>query len=92
MTDKVAILGTGLVGSAWAIVFARAGRTVSLFDAEAAQAEQALDDMRHHLGKELLQSLMDAADAPEAVSGIAGAMIDPLRTHIEAFVKEQGLS
>ena len=52
----------------------------------------ALDDMRHHLGKELLQALMDAADAPEAVSGIAGAMIDPLRTHIEAFVKEQGLS
>ena len=52
----------------------------------------ALDDMRHHLGKELLQALMDAADAPEAVSGIAGAMIDPLRTHIEAFVKEQALS
>ena len=44
------------------------------------------------LPKELLQALMDAADAPEAVSGIAGAMIDPLRTHIEAFVKEQGLS
>ena len=48
----------------------------------------------YHAGRSqvLLQALMDAADAPEAVSGIAGAMIDPLRTHIEAFVKEQGLS
>jgi L-gulonate 3-dehydrogenase len=29
---KIAIIGTGLIGSAWAIVFARAGWTVSLFD------------------------------------------------------------
>jgi L-gulonate 3-dehydrogenase len=42
MTDKVAIIGTGLVGSGWAIVFARSGCDVALFDNAAAAAEHAL--------------------------------------------------
>ena len=42
MSDKVANLGAGLVGSAWAIVFARAGHAVSLYDGDAAQSRQAL--------------------------------------------------
>lgn len=33
--SKVAIVGAGLVGSGWAIVFARAGMTVRVFDGEA---------------------------------------------------------
>jgi 3-hydroxyacyl-CoA dehydrogenase len=33
--NKVAIVGAGLVGSGWAIVFARAGMTVRVFDGEA---------------------------------------------------------
>lgn len=41
MTEKVAIIGTGLVGSAWAIVFARAGCEVSLFDAAPGAANRA---------------------------------------------------
>jgi len=32
--DKVALVGAGLIGQAWAIVFARAGYNVALFDAE----------------------------------------------------------
>ena len=32
MSDKIAIVGAGLVGSAWAIVFARAGHRVALYD------------------------------------------------------------
>ena len=34
MTDKVAIVGAGLVGRAWAISFARGGHRVMLFDAD----------------------------------------------------------
>ena len=34
--SKVAIVGTGLVGRAWAISFARAGHEVALWDAAAA--------------------------------------------------------
>jgi 3-hydroxyacyl-CoA dehydrogenase len=33
--SKVAIVGAGLVGSGWAIIFARAGATVRIFDADA---------------------------------------------------------
>lgn len=32
MSDKIAVIGAGLIGRAWAIVFARAGRPVCLFD------------------------------------------------------------
>jgi L-gulonate 3-dehydrogenase len=39
---KVAIIGTGLVGRAWAISFARAGHEVSLWDADGAAVQAAL--------------------------------------------------
>ena len=32
MTDRVAIVGAGSIGSSWAIVFARAGHAVALYD------------------------------------------------------------
>jgi L-gulonate 3-dehydrogenase len=34
MTDKVAVVGAGLVGRAWAISFARGGHRVMIFDAD----------------------------------------------------------
>ena len=37
MPEDVAIVGSGLVGSAWALVFARAGSRVRLYDQEASQ-------------------------------------------------------
>jgi len=42
MKKSIAVIGTGLVGSAWAIVFARAGHNVVLFDEEADQFDRAL--------------------------------------------------
>ncbi|MCP5152637.1 MAG: 3-hydroxyacyl-CoA dehydrogenase [Ectothiorhodospiraceae bacterium] len=43
MTTKIAVVGTGLVGRAWAIVFARAGYTTVLFDPIDGVATAALD-------------------------------------------------
>ena len=40
--SKVAIVGSGFVGRAWAISFARAGHEVALWDADAARAGKAL--------------------------------------------------
>jgi L-gulonate 3-dehydrogenase len=40
--EKVAVIGAGMVGRAWAIVFARAGRTVALYDTDGAALENAL--------------------------------------------------
>jgi L-gulonate 3-dehydrogenase len=39
---RIAVVGTGLVGSGWAIVFARAGLAVSLYDVAPGAAERAL--------------------------------------------------
>src|SRR5439155_25898661 len=50
---KIAIVGAGLIGRAWAIVFARAGHAVTVYDADAdvlrqslALLERALADLR----------------------------------------------
>ena len=40
--EKIAIIGTGLIGRAWAMVFARAGHTVKMWDNEPDAATQAL--------------------------------------------------
>lgn len=40
--EKVAVIGAGMVGRAWAIVFARAGREVALYDTDAGALENAL--------------------------------------------------
>ena len=39
--DRVAIVGAGSIGSAWAVVFARAGINVALYDPDAAQRDAA---------------------------------------------------
>jgi len=51
--EKIAVIGTGLIGRAWALVFARAGREVALYDADAtalktnlAVIRRALKDLR----------------------------------------------
>uniref|UniRef100_UPI002597EAFE 3-hydroxyacyl-CoA dehydrogenase NAD-binding domain-containing protein n=1 Tax=uncultured Salipiger sp. TaxID=499810 RepID=UPI002597EAFE len=60
--DTVAIVGAGLVGQGWAIVFARAGKTVRLFDAR--------DDAEAQIRPQIVAALaeMQAAglcDAPD---------------------------
>jgi len=42
MNEVIAIVGAGLVGRAWALVFARAGNTVRIYDPAAGMAEDAL--------------------------------------------------
>ena len=78
MSDKIAILGAGLVGGAWAIVFARSGRNVSLFDGEAAQSEQALTRVAENLRELVGLGLIDDAEAALARISIAGNLADAL--------------
>ncbi|HEY5930656.1 MAG TPA: 3-hydroxyacyl-CoA dehydrogenase, partial [Burkholderiales bacterium] len=47
--EKVAIIGSGLIGRAWAMVFARAGHSVKLYDAAPGAAEKALGLIREGL-------------------------------------------
>jgi len=41
MKPKIAIVGAGLIGRAWAIVFARAGHPVAITDVDAAALARA---------------------------------------------------
>ncbi|MGQ0578036.1 MAG: 3-hydroxyacyl-CoA dehydrogenase [Betaproteobacteria bacterium] len=52
--EKVAIIGTGLIGRAWAMVFARAGHTVKLYDSTPGSTEKAFGLISEGL-KELQQ-------------------------------------
>ena len=69
MTATAAIIGAGLIGRSWAMVFSRAGWQVRLYDSVPAQ----LDATREHVAAELAeqQSYGLAADAVAAAARIA---------------------
>lgn len=83
MNEKIGIVGAGLIGSAWAIVFARAGCQVALHDAspQALQGCQALlrknvGDLAQHglLGEPvetILARIRTVATLAEAIEGAA---------------------
>ena len=77
---RVALIGAGLIGRAWAIVFAQAGWEVALYDAEAAAADRALAGVADGLEALAAHGLVEdpqsaatrvrlAADVGEAVPG-----------------------
>jgi len=76
--SKVAIIGTGLVGRGWAIVFARAGCQVALYDGQAGAASEA-----RRIIETSLQDLKASGliGEPEAVL----ARITPVATLAEAL-------
>lgn len=49
MTEKIAVIGAGLIGRAWAIVFARAGHPVALYDVEPAALQTAFETIGANL-------------------------------------------
>lgn len=66
----IAVVGTGLVGRSWAIVFARAGHPVALFDAAPGAAVQALDWVGSALG---------ALDAAGVLAGTVADVVARIR-------------
>jgi 3-hydroxyacyl-CoA dehydrogenase len=63
---RVAIIGSGFIGRAWAITYARAGHDVVLWDAEAAAPGAALDYIRGVLPDLSANDLLGGAE-PDAV-------------------------
>lgn len=59
--DKVALIGSGLIGQAWAIVFARAGRPVALYDTDPAALERAGGGIAGRLADLVRFGLLDDA-------------------------------
>ena len=87
--ERVAVVGAGLIGRAWAIVFARAGCPVALWDKLPGVAEAAMEQIRARL--EDLRAAGLVEEAPDAIA----ARVEPMAT-LEAclagavHVQEQG--
>ncbi|WP_151719475.1 3-hydroxyacyl-CoA dehydrogenase [Gemmobacter serpentinus] len=72
-SGTVAIIGTGFIGQSWAIVFARAGLDVRLYDADAAQTAKAQDYIARMLPELAQAGLLGTATAAEVGQRISGA-------------------
>lgn len=80
---KAAIVGAGLIGRSWAMVFARAGWDVALHDPVAGVAERALDligpalaeQARHGLVRDPAAALARIAIAPTLAGALADAAL-----------------
>ncbi len=68
--SRVAIIGCGLVGRAWAISYARAGHDVALWDQQADAAKSAIEYCASILGELKVHDLLDGQD----VSAVASRM------------------
>ncbi len=89
---KVAVVGTGLVGSGWAIVFARAGLAVALHDAVPGAAERA----RALIGERLVDLAAAGliAEEPAEIAArvsVAGSLAEALNgaTYVQESVFER---
>lgn len=70
---KIAVIGSGLIGRAWAISFARAGNDVSLYDQGAGAAEKAVAFACEMAAPLEAEGLLDGQSADEVVARIRPA-------------------
>lgn len=64
MTARIGIIGAGLIGRAWAIVFARSGMSVCLYDVDASALGQVQGGIRQSLEDLLQAGLIEDIEAP----------------------------
>ncbi|MDB5620841.1 3-hydroxyacyl-CoA dehydrogenase [Tardiphaga sp.] len=91
MTDSnrhVAIVGVGLIGRAWAAIFARAGWTVRLTDPHGPTLEAAPQLIRDELHALARHGLANDPDGAAARISIAATLADAVKD--VAFVQENG--
>ncbi|QKH37393.1 3-hydroxyacyl-CoA dehydrogenase [Achromobacter pestifer] len=76
---RAAIIGTGLIGQGWAIVFARMGWEVRLHDVNAAMLAEARGLILQQLRELEAQGLLKDAEAIGGRVHVAGSLADALR-------------
>src|SRR3954470_14815863 len=87
---RVAIVGSGLIGRAWAMVFARAGWDAAMYDAVDGVAEKALGLIAEGLDEQARHGLVDdpkaAAERVRAAKSVADALDGAV--HVQENVPE----
>lgn len=68
--NRIALVGAGLVGTSWAVVFARAGLRVTLFDVSRASAEAALASAQSILLDLKEKQLLDGQSVEQVLARI----------------------
>ena len=91
MAGKVAIVGAGLIGRSWAIVFARGGHEVALYDADAGQTARALETIAASLADMAKAGLVAEAGPLEALIRKATSLGQALEgaAHVQENVAER---
>lgn len=87
--ERIAVVGTGLVGSSWAIVFARAGCEVAMYDAAPGAARRARESIAHRLDDLVAAGLLAEAPGVLARIRVADTLADALAG--AAYVQESVL-
>lgn len=78
--EKIAIIGAGLIGCAWASVFARAGHTVTLYDIDATAVATARETVKADLVKQRSVGLIsEETDAVIARVSTTASLEEALR-------------
>jgi 3-hydroxyacyl-CoA dehydrogenase len=85
-SPKIAVIGAGLIGRAWAIVFARAGFAVAIQDNAPGAAEAALGLIAEGLTELARAGLVDDAKAGAARVRVAASVADAVKD--AGFVQE----
>jgi glycine/D-amino acid oxidase-like deaminating enzyme len=83
---NVAVIGAGLIGRSWSIVFARAGWDVAIYDATPAAAEQSRVAIAEALGELKEHGL--AGDGKDAASRVRVAASLEVALNGASFVQE----
>ena len=71
--QKIAIIGSGFIGRAWAISFARAGYTIALWDEKPGAVDEALGYIAMLLPDLAANRLLQDADAAEVLARMRAA-------------------
>ncbi|HEY3595955.1 MAG TPA: 3-hydroxyacyl-CoA dehydrogenase [Paraburkholderia sp.] len=80
MMEKIAIIGAGLIGCAWASVFARAGHSVTLYDIDAKALDGAREAIKAGLVKQHALGLInEAPDVVAARVSVTASLEDAMR-------------
>jgi 3-hydroxyacyl-CoA dehydrogenase len=89
--ERIALVGGGLIGQAWAIVFGRAGHEVMLYDADPAIRAQARRNIQARLDDLAALGLVADADAVAARVRYAGTLGEALASadHVQESTPER---
>ncbi len=70
MSEKIAVIGSGLIGRAWAISFSRAGYNVHMTDRDDSALDQSVDILKGSLGDLAENDLLDGQNVDDVFARV----------------------